>query len=692
MRNSLISIVFASLAYVISPSFAGENKKDWTVISGKWTTEQHWFAPVDTSGQTIPYWLVVRSKMNEDSRWDELSFDFKMNDTAENQQFGVLLNFQAKDDYQLLRICNTATKPVIQMLRWQYGDFRVWQEINLPAPLSPEIVYNVSIQRAPLVDIEDWRQWKIILSDKMTSQILLKQGIENEQPAFGLGNVGLYAEKAGIRFGKFSIQSKTILTTTGSLKLAPLFSDGMVLQQRTKIRIWGKAQANEKVKIEIAGKSYYTYSNSTGDWFKSISPLIAQRGLELKVNAGKDSVTVHDIAVGEVWLASGQSNMEMRTWQSDVTMDAKKIVTDDNLRFFLQPNWPSAEPCSDSGGNWVKADSSSVMGWSAVALSFALELRKKLNVPVGIISSNWGGTAIESWIPRSRLATDSLTLPILNRFKQFQKALINREPTETRFPWCWDVPGQRHTPGDLYNGMIAPHIPFVIKGVIWYQGESNSYRSKQYEHLFPMLISSWREMWQNPKMKFYFVQLAGYDGKQSGSEIEDAWPHLREAQMLTLNKLKNTGMAVTIDLGQELNIHPPYKKQVGIRLSNLALHDVYGFPNIVRSSPIFKKAIFKSGQSIIYFSETGSGLKLLKGHVVDGFTIAGEDHFFVPAIATIQPDGRSILVLSKKVKNPVAVRYAWENFPKNANLGNSANLPASPFRTDNWFLNTDNDR
>jgi len=497
-------LLFSFILFII-PALATENLKNWQQLSGHWDFNEEWITPSKENNGIITRWAIARVDLNEESRWEEISSDFQIGNTMKDPQFGLLLNVKSKDNYQLLRICNSTTNPVIQMLRWQYGHYRMWQEIKLPGSLSSGTTYRISVCRAPMVDTEDWRQWKILLSDKTTKQILLKQGIENEQPTFGMGNVGLYAETTGIRFGNFTVESKKHLTSSGTLRLAPLFNDGMVLQQQAKIKIWGKANPEEKIQIELAGRIYHTASAKSGDWKISIPPLKAQVGLVLKVIAGKDSVIIQDIAVGEVWMASGQSNMEMRVWQSDVAALAKEVSKDEDLRFFLQPQWPSPHSCFDGGGEWMKADSVSVKGWSAVALSFALELRKKLHVPVGIISSNWGGTAVESWIPRSRLAKDSITSPILKRMNQYQIALEKSDPIENRFPWCWDLPGQRHTPGDLFNGMIAPHIHFAIKGVIWYQGESNSYRARQYEHLFPMLISSWRELWQNPKMGFYFV-------------------------------------------------------------------------------------------------------------------------------------------------------------------------------------------
>lgn len=683
-KQNLVFVLGMLVMVIFSiPDIVAQNQKDWNSLSRNWDINECLIPSKENKNITTP-WTITRVDQNEESIWNELSCDFML--TTTTQKFGILLNIKNKDDYQLLRICNSVTNPVLQMLRWQYGKFRLWQEIKLPNQLSSEITYNLLLRRAPMVDKEDWRQWKIILTDNSAKQIILKQGIENEQPAFGVGTVGLYSETSDIRFCNFVITSKKTLTTSKALRFPPIFSDGMVLQQQTKIKIWGKANANEKIRIEIAEKSYNTISNKTSDWEIIIPPLKAQTELTIKVFSENDSLIINNVAVGEVWLASGQSNMEMRVWQTDVAEIANELLNDSDLRFFLQPQWPSPQPCFNSGGEWVKADSVSIMGWSAVALSYAFELRKKLQVPIGIISSNWGGTAAESWIPQSMLSTDSITSPILERVNQYQIDLEKGNPIENRYPWSWDVPGQRHTPGYLFNGMVAPHIPFSLKGVIWYQGESNSLRAKQYEHLFPMLISSWREKWQNPNMNFYFVQLSAYDGKQSGSEIEDAWPHLREAQRLTLNKMNNTGMAVSIDLGEKMNIHPYRKREIGIRLSKLALHDTYGFKNIIRSGPLYYNATFNSDHSIIHFTETGTGLKVLNGEILKKFLIAGEDRHFFPATAIILTDGKSIKIFSKEVKKPVAVRYAWENYPEKVNLGNSANLPASPFRTDDYKL------
>ena len=501
MQKRLFCVVLFLLHAAIAFTVEVENPKGWTTLAGQWSEQGKWIVPSVSSDRETLQWALVRSEMFQESRWSEISFDFKLGGSTPSPQFGLLLNVRDKQDYQLLRICDAATKPLIQLLRWQYGNYRMWQEIKLPEPLNPEKTYTFSIQRAPMVDTVDWRPWKLILVDSASGRVLLRQGIENEQPAFGMGIVGLYSETVGSSFGEFTISSTTELSVSGLLQLAPLFADGMVLQQKSKIRIWGKAENGKKIRIKIAGKSYFTNSTEAGDWQLSIPPLKAQTGLEIKVISERDSVTIRDVAVGEVWLASGQSNMEMRAWQSDMK-GAEKGLNDNNLRFFLQPQWPSPHPNFDGGGAWVKADSVSVPGWSAVALSFALELRRKLKVPVGIISAHWGGTAVESWMPRSVLATDSVTMPILDRVNQYQKALEKGDPVENRFPWCWDVPGQRHTPGDLFNGMIAPHIPYALKGVIWYQGESNSQRAKQYEHLFPLLISSWRDQWQTAEPEF----------------------------------------------------------------------------------------------------------------------------------------------------------------------------------------------
>lgn len=688
-RKCIWLVVVPLIIAIPSTLFATGYETNWKEISGKWIFDGKEVCPDENYKQEDDQFLCTRKDLTLGSHWEALSVDFQLKDI--NNKFGVLLNYNDESDYQLLRISNSGVKTVVQMLRWQYGYFRLWQEALLDSTLFVNTTYCLEIEKAPLVDREDWREWKIIIKEKDSGKVLLKQGVDNEQPAFGQGVVGLFSEKTEVLFSGFRIDSKYPLLENGALTLAPVFKDHMVLQQGKEINVWGKYKANQNVKIRIGEETYKVISDEFGNWSLVIPPLNAQTCLEIKITTQDANILIKDVAVGEVWFASGQSNMEMRAWQTDVAESVSELDESSDLRFFLQPNWPAPYPKFNSGGEWLIADSANALGFSAVALRFAVQLQRKLKVTVGIISSNWGGTAIESWLPDSALKSDSQTVDIAKQMDQFQQALEKGEPINVGFPDNWNVPGQRHTPGYLYNGMVYPHSKFSIRGFIWYQGESNANKAYQYEALFKMLISSWREVWQDPELHFLCVQLAGYGGNQSGANIKNAWPQIREAQRVVLNEFRNTGMATAIDLEQGDNIHPKYKKEIGDRLARLALVDVYKFEGIVRSSPLFVDFALDADAAIVNFSNVGEGLEITDGKSLRGFVIAGKNKEFVEATAIIRPDGKSIKVYNKNVKEPVAVRYAWKNNPIDANLGNSDGLPAVPFRTDNWILFADED-
>ena len=680
-RRVIILYLFISL-FILN---LNANESEWKILSGDWDISGHQIVPLVNNNPTERY-TILNTSSGKDISWEHLSVDFKYATDCEQVQAGIMLNVENADDYQLLRITQGEKQARIQMLHWKYGYFRMWQEILLSENLDKEILYNISIIKAPAVDKEDWRPWKILIKEKSTGNVILKQGIENEIPAFGLGQVGLYSTSPSIIFSDFQLDAKD---RKGSLVLPSIFSDGMILQHYNVNPVWGKAAPDCNIVVKIAGAEYKTHADKQGKWIVNIPPIPVSRNMEMHILAGKDSTIIKNIAFGEVWLASGQSNMEMRVWQTDVSNIVSGKSADNNLRIFRQPQWPSENPVFSSGGEWQEADSSNIMGWSAVAYRFGTELRKKLNIPVGIISSYWGGTAIESWFSRDELARDSITMSILKRYNE---SLINLErglPTENKFPWCWDVAGQRHAPGNLYNGMIFPLIPYSIKGVIWYQGESNTEKARQYGHLFPLLIDSWRKNWNNPDLSFFFVQLAGYDGKESGSNIDSAWPQLRDIQRRVQDKREKTGMVVAFHLGDSLDIHPYKKNEIGLRLANLALHDTYNFEEIICRGPLFEQVIFEEDTAIITFKEIASGLQTRDAKPLSGFSIAGENGIFHPAIAVITDDRSSVTVHSNKVRKPVAVRYGWTNYSLSPNLINSANLPASPFRTDNWELPTD---
>ena len=667
MRKLLFTSIFL---FVFQLAFS----ENWKVQTGNWNIENNSIKPIKQPDTKFPEFSIFNSATNTETNWKSLSVDFKLTSTISTEQFGLILNANDKSDFQTLRILNFQNNAVLQLFRWQYGQYRLWFEQKARYHFSKDSVYNLSIVRAPLVDKEDWRQWKIIIKNA-ANIIVFKQGIENEQPAFGIGKVGLYSNTNQLIFSNFQIELDN--KSVGMLHLAPLFSNGMVLQAQKPIVIWGKSAPKAKVFVSFKNKAYQAISDSTGNWKIILPALQYQSDLKLKFKSLNDSVLIEEVAVGEVWLASGQSNMEMRTWQTDVAKSKLKFDNKIPIRFFLQPQIPSETPRFDTGGYWANADSiSSVMGWSAVALSFAQQLNKSLHVPIGIISSSWGGTAIESWIKANEFQTDSLTKPIIEKYLNDEKQL---KQSKTLATTSWNTPGQRHSPSYLYNGMIYPHIPFAIQGVIWYQGESNTYNPKQYERLFPMLINSWRKDFKNEKLPFYFVQLASYDGRQSGNEIPEAWSNLREAQRLTLMTAKNTGMVVATDLGDSLDIHPYRKLEIGNRFSRLAVVDVYKRNEIVRSSPIFQSASYSSEFVVVRFNETGGGLKIQRGNEIIGFSIAGSDMKFVPAKAEFLNDKKSIKVYSNQLKKPVAVRYGWENYPIKSNLVNSDNLPATPF-------------
>lgn len=678
----LFSSCLACNRDVIKPDPPGiEDAPEWIELLGIWNVKDSLSPKIGEEG-SVPQNVLVRGDMKNDTRWSEMSVDFKIKDDLWHNSSGFALNVHGVGDFGILRV-NVSS---LEVGLWKYNSYRPWTRIALKT-MHQDHWYNIKIQEVRKID--DWRPWTITLTDCASGEIILEQGIENALPLFGLGVTGLYAATGhyakdnAVIFRNFKITNSSH-PEAQALKLPSIFSDGMFMQRNMQVPVWGLAKADEIVWVEFNGQKFSTTSDNSGKWRIDLPSMQASTSLSMLVISSTDSVFIKDIAVGEVWLASGQSNMSMMVWQSDMNSIAEQTPPDANLRIFLQPQWPSSEPVFDSGGKWQKANPENVKEWSAVAYSFALELRKKLNVPVGIIGSYWGGTSAESWLPREILGTEPITKSILDEYLSAQAALEAGQPIMNVHPF--NIPDQSHAPGYLYNGMIYPHIPFAIQGVIWYQGESNALRGEQYETLFPMLINSWRNAWNLPEMSFFFVQLAGYDGKQSGNEIENAWPHIREGQRLTLKKVDHTGMAVTIDLGDASNIHPYRKREVGERLSRLALHDVYAYENIIRCGPLYESVQFVRGSAIIDFSETGSGLQVRNNTRLEGFVIAGVDKHFFPALAKINPDGKSVRVWSYSVNNPVAVRYAWKNYPVEANLMNNAGLPASPFRTDDWPL------
>ncbi|HEY3418283.1 MAG TPA: sialate O-acetylesterase [Armatimonadota bacterium] len=661
---------------------------------------------------------------------------------------------------------------------------------------------------------------------------------------FGICSALLFL--TGIAFGQ---------ATSTALRLPSFFSDHMVLQRNQPLPVWGTASPNEKVTVNFNGQQRLATAGADGRWTVKLKPCTAGGPYELAVHAGAATVIIKDVLVGEVWIGSGQSNMEMSV--AGVKNSAEEIAqaNDPQMRLFTVARTMAAEPQQDVKGKWAACTPQTVSSFSAAAYFFGRELRRKLGVPVGLIESCWSGSSAEAWTPREALAAHPELRPILNRDftdkaafdaamqafqakvpawsaqdrpvdtgntgfkagwadpaadvrKWFTMPLPNMfahsEPAlycqgafwfrrEVTIPAAWaghpltlslgsiadfdttyfngvqvgmtntdapdtakvermyTVPGKLVTAGraviairtftrygeagfggkpetlqlavtglagqqplplagdwryraeravpfkplphaptapdsvyspvKLYNGMIAPLVHFGIRGVIWYQGESNSDLGYQYRTLFPVMIKSWRKAWGQGDFPFLYVQIANWIHHQD-VPCDTQWPELREAQLMTLS-VPNTGMAVTIDIGEGPNIHPLNKQDVGYRLALAAEKIAYGM-RIAYSGPIYRSMRIEGNRIRLSFKHTDGGLQAGRTQTepeLTGFIIAGQDRVFVPAQAKIE--GNSVVVWSEDIAKPVAVRYAWQFNPR-CNLYNGAGLPASPFRTDDW--------
>jgi len=525
-------------------------------------------------------------------------------------------------------------------------------------------------------------------------------------------------------FKKILVLSLFLLSNVvlyANVKLPAIISDEMVLQQGVEFPIWGWADPGEKVQVEIAGQKRNTVADPKGNWQVKFDRLNAGGGpLEMTIS-GRNTIKLTKILVGGVWVCSGQSNME---WPVSLTKNAEHELLRSihvKIRVFQLKHAVTEKPAANCVGSWSFSEPTSASGFSAVGYFFGRELHEKLNVPIGLIDSSWGGSAAEAWTRSDILEADPDYNDILEMYnaglakyktfdnmiqawdqwfeKQIQRSKdivkANAEgkprPEKPVQPTC---PAQNYMPGGLYNGMIAPLVPYAIKGVIWYQGESNAfevkngsdgiYRANQYSKLFPAMIESWRQDWGLGKFPFYYVQIAPFGRVYK----PNAAALLREAQLMTLDKVENTGMVVTMDIGNVNDIHPRNKQDVGKRLALWALSETYGQENIVFSGPLYISMKTEGNGIRLSFEYVGGGLSSKDGPLTH-FTIAGKDKKFIEAKAVIEGD--TIVVSSDKVPTPVAVRYAWSNAAV-GNLFNKDGLPASPFRTDNWTdpaLNTE---
>ena len=439
----------------------------------------------------------------------------------------------------------------------------------------------------------------------------------------------------------------TCLSTQAEVKLPAIFSDGMVMQQQTSANLWGTATPNKKVTVTTGwnGKHYVVTADKNGAWKLSVSTPEAGGPYDITFNDG-NTKTLSNILIGELWLCSGQSNMEM-PMKGFKNQPVKRTST--------------FTPQNDVIGSWKEATPVSVRDFSATAYYFGRLVNEILDVPVGLVVAAWGGSACEAWMTADWL-------------KAFPDAKIPKSEE--------DIKSKNRTPTVLYNGMLHPLIGMTMKGVIWYQGEDNWNRAHTYADMFTTLINGWRAEWKQGDFPFYYCQIAPYDYgiiTEKGKEIINS-AYLREAQSKVEHRVKNSGMAVLLDAGMEKGIHPSKKKTAGERLALLALTKTYGIEGVNGESPYYKSIEIKNDTVIVSFERANMWISGKDCFESQNFEVAGEDKVFYPAKAWIQRS--KMLVKSDKVPHPVAVRYGFKNYVEGDVYCDG--LPLGSFRSDNW--------
>ena len=512
-------------------------------------------------------------------------------------------------------------------------------------------------------------------------------------------------------FAKFAAATAALLAVIAvaraDVSLNNMFGDHMVLQQGIANRVWGKADPGEEVTVALAGQSKSVVAAADGSWQVQLDPVREYGGPHTLTVRGKNTVTFTDVLIGEVWVCSGQSNMQWAVNQSNDADLEKAAATFPNIRFVSVPQVGTQEPQRNFNGQWQVCSPETVGDFSAVGYFFGRQLSQTLGVPVGLIDNAWGGSAAEAWVKRDKLAAHPTLKAIHEKWlaeeanleaatAEFEKKLAAWKEVATKAkaegkpePAAKPQgPDQRMKgnarPGNIHSGVLTPSIGYGIKGAIWYQGESNAGRAYQYRELFPFMIKTWREEWGLGDFPFYWVQLADFKAEKA-EPAESDWAELREAQTMTMKALPATGEAVIIDLGEGKDIHPMNKQDVAKRLARWALAETYQRPGIACRSPLYKGLEKDGAKLVLAFEHVPGGGKGWRPFDVNepiGFTIAAADRVFVPAKAKIRDDGR-IEVWNEAVSEPVAVRYAWADNPV-CNLYATGGLPLTPFRTDDF--------
>lgn len=504
------------------------------------------------------------------------------------------------------------------------------------------------------------------------------------------------------------------------IRLPALFSDGLVFQQRKPLSVWGWAAPDEDVSVQFAGQTRAARADLDGKWRVILDPMPANATpQEMKVT-GKNSLTLKNLLIGEVWICSGQSNMQWTVSQAANPQQEIEAANFPQIRMFNVERATAMSPADDVKGSWKEANPGNVGQFSAVGYFFGRHLHQVLKVPVGLINTSWGGTRVEAWTSRESLEERPCAAQMLSDWdgirQSWDAAAENSKYEVAKAEWQAQVqkikkdnaslpadkqvqqpPAPRppddpsktpHHPAVLFNAMVAPLIPYSIQGAVWYQGESNQKRAFQYQELLPNMINDWRTRW-NSEFSFYIVQLAAFGNNLPVTKLPglpDTWAELQEAQYLTSITLPRCGLVVTNDIGEEKDIHPKNKQEVGRRLALWALAHDYGRTNTVFSGPMLGNAVVEGGRVRIQFDHVGGGLKTRDGGELKHFQIAGQDQKWAWAEAKIE--GSEIVVSSSAVPSPVGVRYAWAAWPEGANLINAEGLPASCFRTDEFIPST----
>lgn len=500
-----------------------------------------------------------------------------------------------------------------------------------------------------------------------------------------------------------------LLLTAGvvraELRLPAVISDHMVLQRGHANRLWGWDTPGQRVTMRLGdGDAVAVTAGDDGKWMATLPAMTAAGPHSLTI-VGSSTMRVADVLLGEVWLASGQSNMAMTVSRSLNPEAEAKAADLPQIRMFTTARAAAVEPASDCNGSWVVCSPATVGGFSATAYFFGRELHAELDCPVGLINSSWGGTAVEAWTSRAAQERRKSLAPVLAPWdaqvaaydagaakQKYERALARWQKAAAaakqagkrapRRPRLADPAVNQNRPANLFNGMIHPLIPYGIRGAIWYQGERNRRGPAElYGQQLDCLIQDWRQRWGIGEFPFGYVQLPNFMAPQTDPVEPDGWVTVRAGMDATL-QTPNTGMAVTIDVGEANDIHPKNKQAVGKRLALWALAKAYD-RDLLYSGPRLRSADFNGPRVILAFDHVGEGLRPRDGEALTGFAVAGEDRKFHWAEARIRGD--SVEVACDAAPKPVSVRYAWAPNPK-ANLVNSAGLPAAPFRTDNWPL------